>query len=417
MKITKIKAIEVLDSRGNPTVMAEVWAGTKNNYGWAIVPSGASTGEFEAVELRDGDKARYHGKGVSKAVDNINKVIAPALIGKNVTCQAAIDKLMIKLDGTPNKSKLGANAILAVSLACMYAAADAKKMAPYEYMASLYGASGDVLPAPMMNILNGGAHGDNNVDIQEFMIQPKTHKNVADAIRMGSEVFHCLRAILKGRGLNTNVGDEGGFAPNLSSNREGLEVVAQAVTNAGYKLGVDFGLTLDVAASEFYSKETRRYTFDGKQRTSKDMIAYYEELCRDFPIVSIEDGLDQDDWKGYTELTNRLGKKIQIVGDDFFCTNTKRLSKGIKMGACNSILVKLNQIGSLTETLNCIKMAHNAGYTTVISHRSGETEDTTIADLAVAVNAGQIKTGSLSRTDRTAKYNRLIRIADQLGKL
>jgi len=418
MKITKIKAIEVLDSRGNPTVMAEVWAGRNGkNYGYAIVPSGASTGEYEAVELRDGDKKRYHGKGVQKAVENVNKVIAPALIGKNVTAQAAIDKLMIKLDGTPNKAKLGANAILAVSLACMYAAADAKDMAPYAYMAQLAGKSGDVFPSPMMNIINGGAHGDNNVDIQEFMIQPKSHKNVAEAIRMGSEVFHTLRTILKERGMNTNVGDEGGFAPNLASNREGLELCVQAIEKAGYKPGTDFGLTLDVAASEFYDADKKRYNFDGQQRKTEEMISYYEQLCKDFPIVSIEDGLDQNDWKGYTELTNRLGKKVQIVGDDFFCTNTKRLKKGIGMGACNSILIKLNQIGSLTETLSCIKMAHDAGYTAVISHRSGESEDTTIADLAVATNAGQIKTGSLSRTDRVAKYNRLICIADQMGKL
>ncbi|MCL2756140.1 MAG: phosphopyruvate hydratase [Firmicutes bacterium] len=409
MKITKIDATEVLDSRGNPTVMVEVWAG-KGFYGWTIVPSGASTGEFEAVELRDGDKKRYHGKGVLKAVNNVNKVIAPALVGMNVTKQTMIDKAMNKLDGTDNKSKLGANAILGVSLACMYAAAQARKQAPYEYMGKLFGTEKMTYPMPMMNIINGGEHADNNLDIQEFMVLPVSATTVTDAIRMGSEVFHSLKKVLQEKGLNTAVGDEGGFAPNLGSNREGLEVIVEAVEKAGYKVGEDFKFTLDVAASEFYNPERRRYNFEGKELTSRQMIDYYEGLCKDFPIASIEDALDQNDWKGYVELTTRLGKRVQIVGDDFFCTNTKRLKKGIRMGACNAILVKLNQIGSLTETLACIKMAHDAGYATIISHRSGETEDTTISDLAVAVAAKQIKTGSLSRTDRTAKYNRLMRI-------
>ncbi|MCL2570725.1 MAG: phosphopyruvate hydratase [Firmicutes bacterium] len=424
MKITKIDATEVIDSRGNPTVMCEVWADT--NYGWAIVPSGASTGEFEALELRDKDKTRFHGKGVLKAIENINKIIAPHLVGKfDVTEQRKIDEAMIKLDGTENKARLGANAILGVSLACMYAAAQVKGKPPYKYLKCLALGSqcsvcemdstvGKGLPLPMMNIINGGEHADNNLDIQEFMISPIGAKTCTDAIRMGSEVFHTLRSILKSRGLNTNVGDEGGFAPNLGSNREGLELCVEAIEKSGYKAGKDFKLTLDVAASEFYHAETQKYHMDGKELTTIQLIEYYEELCRDFPISSIEDGLDQNDWDGYVEMTKRLGKKIQIVGDDFFCTNMKRLSQGIKLGACNAILIKLNQIGSLTETLDCIKMAHDAGYKTVISHRSGESEDTTISDLAVAVMAGQIKTGSMSRTDRTAKYNRLIKIEKEL---
>jgi len=411
MKITKIDATEVMDSRGNPTVMVECWAGQGGRfYGWTMVPSGASTGEFEAVELRDGDKKRYHGKGVLKAVDNVNKVIAPALVGMNVTKQTMIDRAMLKLDGTDNKSKLGANAILGVSIACMYAAAQARKTAPYKYMADLFKNDKMTYPMPMMNIINGGMHADNNLDCQEFMILPVSAKTVTDAIRMGSEVFHSLKKVLHDKGLNTAVGDEGGFAPNLASNEEGLAVIVEAIEAAGYKTGVDFKFTLDVAASEFYDAEKRRYNFDGKAMKSIQMIDYYEELCKKYPIASIEDALDQNDWRGYVELTKRLGSKVQIVGDDFFCTNVKRLKKGIKMGACNAILIKLNQIGSLTETLACIKTAHDAGYNCIISHRSGETEDTTIADLAVAVGAKQIKTGSLSRTDRTAKYNRLMRI-------
>ena len=414
MKITKIDALEVLDSRGNPTVMVEVWAGSA--YGWAIVPSGASTGEFEAVELRDGDKTRYGGKGVLKAVANVRDVIAPALVGKVDVCdQAKIDEVMIKLDGTDNKAKLGANAILGVSMACVYAAADAKGQPPYRYMADFFGNADLVLPAPMMNIINGGEHADNNLCIQEFMIQPASHKTCADGIRMGAEVFHALKKILHSKGLSTSVGDEGGFAPNLGSNKEALELISQAIESAGYKLGKDFKLTLDVAASEFFDPETKTYKFEGRELTAEQLIEYYEKLCSEFPIVSIEDGLDHNDWDGYVELTKRLGKKVQIVGDDFFCTNVNRLSQGIGIGACNAILIKLNQIGSVTETLACIKMAHDAGYKTIISHRSGETEDTTIADLAVAVAAGQIKTGSLCRTDRVAKYNRLIKIESELG--
>ena len=431
MKITKIEATEVLDSRGNPTILVEAWAGA--HYGHAIVPSGASTGEYEALELRDGDKSRYLGKGVLRAVDNVNKRIATALVGKvDVTDFAKIDRVMLDLDGTENKANLGANAILGVSLACMYAGAQAKKMPPYKYMYEMVYGQGaphipqmawagkgfwqDGLPLPMMNIINGGMHADNNLDIQEFMIQPISAKSLTEAVRMGAEVFHCLKKVLSERKLNTAVGDEGGFAPNLGSNKEGLTVVMQAIERAGYKPGKDFTLALDVAASEFYNTESQKYTMDGKELTTAQLIDYYEALCKEFPIASIEDGLDQDDWDGYVEMTKRLGKKIQIVGDDFFCTNVKRLSQGIELGACNSILIKLNQIGSLTETLACIKMAHDAGYTTVISHRSGESEDTTIADLAVATNAGQIKTGSLSRTDRVAKYNRLIRIEKELKK-
>jgi enolase len=419
MKIAKIEATEVLDSRGNPTVRVDLWT-NKGDYGWAIVPSGASTGEYEALELRDGDKARYLGKGVQKAVKNINTIIAPELIAKgfNVTEQIKIDEFMLRLDGTENKSKLGANAILGVSLAAAYAAADAKKLPPYQYMGMLYGAAAStVLPCPMMNIINGGAHADNNLDIQEFMIMPVGAKTAADAVRMGAEVFHSLKKVLKDKGLNTAVGDEGGFAPNLGSNREALSVIMTAIEKAGYKAGKDIKLALDVAASELYNTGTKRYELKGENRTmtTSELIDYYEGLVGEFPIVSIEDGLDQNDWEGYAVFTKRLGKKIQIVGDDFFVTNTARLSRGIKEKTCNSILIKLNQIGSLTETLACIKMAHDAGYTTVISHRSGETEDTTIADLAVAVNAGQIKTGSLSRTDRIAKYNRLIMIEKKLG--
>ncbi|MDR1138983.1 MAG: phosphopyruvate hydratase [Clostridiales bacterium] len=423
MKIIDIKAYEVLDSRGNPTVLAEVYAGvdkTATAYGMAIVPSGASTGEYEAVELRDGDKTRYIGKGVTKAVNNVNTTIRQALIGHDVTAQRAIDELMIKLDGTPNKATLGANAILAVSLAAARCASVAKGQEPYRYLADLYNtklgghAVGSDLPLPMMNIINGGAHADNNLDIQEFMVQPVGAKTIAQAVRMGAEVFHALKSILKSKGLLTGVGDEGGFAPSLKANREGLELCVEAVHKAGYKMGSDFKLCLDVAASEFYDDKTGKYAFDGKQLTGAEMVDYYTKLCQDFDIASIEDGLDQNDWDGYVSMTKQLGNKIQIVGDDFFCTNTTRLKDGIAKGACNAILIKVNQIGSLTETLDCIKMAHDAGYKTVISHRSGETEDTTIADIAVAVKAGQIKTGSLSRTDRVAKYNRLILIDSQL---
>ena len=428
MKIAKIEATEVLDSRGNPTIRVDLWS-DRGDYGWSIVPSGASTGEFEALELRDGDKNRYLGKGVQKAVNNINNIIAPALIGKfDVTEQTKIDNHMIQMDGTENKSKLGANAILGVSLAVSYAGAQAKGMGLqyYKYLGELYGKGSHaykgndacLLPCPMMNIINGGAHADNNLDIQEFMVMPVGAKNLHEAVRMGAEVFHTLKKVLKEKGHVTSVGDEGGFAPNLKNNREGLEVIVSAIERAGYKPGKDIMLAVDVAASEFYQAETGKYFLAGENRTmtTEELINYYEQLVRDFPIVSIEDGLDQNDWEGYVTFTKKLGSKIQIVGDDFFVTNTTRLSKGISMKACNSILIKLNQIGSLTETLQCIKMAHDAGYTTVISHRSGESEDTTIADLSVAVNAGQIKTGSLSRTDRVAKYNRLIMIEKQLDK-
>jgi len=423
MKITDIKAYEVLDSRGNPTVLAEVFASDDKTkaYGLAIVPSGASTGAYEAVELRDGDKTRYNKKGVTKAVNNVNTTIKNALIGDDVANQRALDEKMIKLDGTPNKANLGANAILAVSLAAARCAANGNGQQPYEYIAGLYKTKiagnkvGSDLPMPMMNIINGGAHADNNLDIQEFMVQPVGAKNMQEAVRMGSEVFHALKEILKKNKHVTAVGDEGGFAPNLKANREGLELCVEAVKAAGYKMGTDFKLCLDVAASEFYDESIKKYKFDGREMTAGEMVDYYAKLCEDFDIASIEDGLDQNDWEGYVAMTKRLGSKIQIVGDDFFCTNTTRLKKGIDMGACNAILIKVNQIGSLTETLDCIKMAHDAGYKTVISHRSGETEDSTIADIAVAVKAGQIKTGSLSRTDRVAKYNRLILISHWLA--
>jgi len=381
-----------------------------------MVPSGASTGEYEAVELRDGDKSRYLGKGVQKAVDNVNNIIAPALIDTfNVTDQVAIDRKMIELDGTPNKAKLGANAILGVSMAVAHAAADMHGLPLYQYLG---GFNAKQLPTPMMNIINGGSHADNSVDFQEFMIMPTGAPTFKEAIRIGAEIFHALKKVLKGKGHITSVGDEGGFAPNLGSNREALEVIVEAIQSAGYKPGVDIKIALDVAASEFYNKETKNYDLAGEGRslTVDQLIDLYEGFCKDFPIISIEDGLDENDWEGYKKLTDRLGSKVQLVGDDFFVTNTERLRKGIEAGTCNSILVKVNQIGSLTETFDCIEMAKRAGYTTVISHRSGETEDVTIADIAVAVNSGQIKTGSMSRTDRIAKYNRLLKIESQLGE-
>ncbi|MDR3021140.1 MAG: phosphopyruvate hydratase [Clostridiales bacterium] len=423
MKIMQVKAAEVLDSRGNPTVLCEVFAGDSeipSSYGMAIVPSGASTGEFEAIELRDGDNKRFNGKGVLKAVNNINSTIAEKLIGIEVSSQTEIDQILITLDGTDNKAVLGANAILAVSLACARCAALLNGQEPYQYLANLFGSDlvdnkiGVDLPLPMMNIINGGAHADNNLDIQEFMIQPCGAASICEAVRMGAEVFHALKSILQSKKLVTGVGDEGGFAPSLQSNREGLELCVEAVMKAGYKMGSDFKLCLDVAASEFFDKKTKKYNFDGKQMSTEQMIDYYQNLTRDFDIASIEDGLDQNDWDGYVSLTKKLGKKVQIVGDDFFCTNPTRLKDGIAKNACNAILIKLNQIGSLTETLDCIRIAHAAGYKTIISHRSGESEDTTIADLAVAVKAGQIKTGSLSRTDRVAKYNRLMMIERML---
>ncbi len=412
--ISDIYAREVLDSRGNPTVEVEVYTDS-GAFGRAIVPSGASTGEHEAVELRDGDKKRYLGKGVLNAVNNVNEVIAPELIGFDVTNQIAIDKLMIELDGTKNKSKLGANAILGVSMAAARAAADFLGVELYQYLG---GFNTKQLPVPMMNIINGGSHADNNVDFQEFMILPVGAKNFKEAIRMGAEVFHNLKSVLKKKGYNTGVGDEGGFAPNLGSNEEALQVIMEAIEKAGYVPGKDIFLGMDVASSEFYNKETKKYVLageGGKEFTSKELAHFYEGLIQKYPIISIEDGLDENDWEGWVYLSQLLGKKIQLVGDDLFVTNTEKLAYGIERGVANSILIKVNQIGTLTETFDAIEMAKRAGYTAVVSHRSGETEDTTIADIAVATNAGQIKTGSASRTDRIAKYNQLLRIEDQLG--
>ena len=411
-KIKSVYAREVLDSRGNPTVEVEVTTEC-GAFGSAIVPSGASTGVHEAVELRDGDKNRYLGKGTQKAVDNVNNVIAEAVIGTEVTNQREIDYKMIELDGTPNKGKLGANAILGVSLAVAKAAAASLGLPLYRYIG---GANGYVLPTPMMNIINGGAHADNNVDFQEFMIMPVNAPSFKEAIRMGAEVFHALKSVLNSKGLNTAVGDEGGFAPNLASNEDAIKTIIEAIEKAGYKPGEDVKLAMDVASSEFY--QDGKYVLPGennKSFTSKELVDFYAELCEKYPIISIEDGLDQDDWEGWDYLTEKLGGKVQLVGDDFFVTNTKRLQQGIDRGVANSILIKVNQIGTLTETLEAIEMAQKANYTAVISHRSGETEDTTIADIAVATNAGQIKTGSASRTDRIAKYNQLIRIEDRLG--
>ena len=411
--ITNIYAREVLDSRGNPTVEVEVWT-ENDSFGRALVPSGASTGAFEAVELRDEDKSRYMGKGVLKAVDNVNNIIAEQIIGMNVFFQEDIDRIMIDLDGTPNKAKLGANAILGVSVAVAKAAANELGLPLYQYIG---GINAKVLPVPMLNILNGGDHADNNVDIQEFMIMPVKAENFKEAMRIGTEIFHNLRLVLKSKGLNTSVGDEGGFAPDLSSNEEALKTIVEAIEKAGYKPGEEIKLALDVAATEMYDKEKKLYNLKGEGRTLniEEIIDYYEDLVDKYPIISIEDGLDEDDWDGWKLLTERLGKRIQLVGDDLFVTNTERLEKGIELGISNSILIKLNQIGTLTETLDTIEMAKNNGFTVVISHRSGETEDTTIADLAVAINAGQIKTGAPSRTDRVAKYNQLMRIEDMLG--
>lgn len=414
--ITDIYAREVLDSRGNPTVEVEVYT-ESGAFGRALVPSGASTGEYEAVELRDGDKSRYMGKGVIKAVNNVNEIIAPEIIGFDVTEQVAIDRAMIELDGTPNKGKLGANAILGVSMAVAHAAADFLQVPLYKYLG---GFNAKELPVPMMNIINGGSHADNNVDFQEFMILPVGAPSFKEAIRMGTEVFHNLKAVLASKGLNTAVGDEGGFAPNLGSNKEALEVIMTAIEKAGYKAGEDIFLGMDVASSEFFNKEAKTYDLVGEGRTgltSAEMVDFYEQLCNEFPIISIEDGLDENDWDGHKLLTERLGTKVQLVGDDLFVTNTKKLAEGIEKGISNSILIKVNQIGSLTETFEAIEMAKRAGYTAVVSHRSGETEDATIADIAVATNSGQIKTGSASRTDRIAKYNQLLRIEDELGEL
>ena len=417
-KIVEIRGREVLDSRGNPTVEADVIL-KSGHIGRACSPSGASTGSREALELRDGDKSRYMGKGVLQAVANINGPIREALIGFDAADQRGLDTLMIDLDGTENKSKFGANAILAVSLAAAKAAAAAKSIPLYQHIAELNGTAGKYsMPVPMMNIINGGEHADNNVDIQEFMIQPVGAKNFAEALRMGAEVFHNLKSVLSKKGMNTAVGDEGGFAPNLSSNAEALAVIKEAVEKAGYKLGTDITLALDCAASEFYEKEKGIYNLKGEGKTfsSNEFSDFLKTLTEAYPIISIEDGLDESDWNGFKYQTELLGDKIQIVGDDLFVTNTKILKEGIDKGVANSILIKLNQIGTLTETLEAIKMAKDAGYTAVISHRSGETEDATIADLAVGTAAGQIKTGSLCRTDRVCKYNQLLRIEEALGE-
>ena len=413
--ITDILAREVLDSRGNPTIEVEVYT-ESGAFGRGMVPSGASTGEHEAVELRDGDKSRYLGKGVLKAVENVNTVISEAILGFDVRDQMAIDKTMIELDGTPNKGKLGANAILGVSIAVARAAADYLDVPLYQYLG---GFNTKVLPTPMMNIINGGSHADNKVDFQEFMIMPVGAPSFKEAIRMGAEVFHSLAAVLKSKGLNTAVGDEGGFAPDLSSNEEAIVVIIEAIEKAGYKAGSDVKIAMDVASSEFYDKETGLYDLasEGRKLDAEGMVKLYEDLVSKYPIISIEDGLDENDWEGFKHLTEVLGEKVQLVGDDLFVTNTEKLARGIENGIANSILIKVNQIGTLTETFNAIEMAQKAGYTAVVSHRSGETEDATIADIAVATNAGQIKTGSMSRTDRIAKYNQLLRIEDQLGDL
>lgn len=416
-KIVKVIGREIIDSRGNPTVEAEVHL-EGGFVGLAAAPSGASTGSREALELRDGDKSRFLGKGVTKAVDAVNGPIAQALTGKDAKDQAALDKTMIDLDGTENKSKFGANAILAVSLAAAKAAAASKGMPLYEHIAELNGTAGKFsMPLPMMNIINGGEHADNNVDIQEFMIQPVGAKSIKEAVRMGSEVFHNLAKVLKGKGMSTAVGDEGGYAPNLESNAAALASIKEAVEKAGYVLGKDITLAMDCAASEFFEETTGNYNLkgEGKTFTSQEFTHYLEDLTKQYPIVSIEDGLNESDWDGFAYQTKVLGDKIQLVGDDLFVTNTKILKEGIDKGIANSILIKFNQIGSLTETLAAIKMAKDAGYTTIISHRSGETEDATIADLAVGTAAGQIKTGSMSRSDRVAKYNQLIRIEEALG--
>lgn len=410
--ITDVYAREILDSRGNPTVEVEVYLedGTISR---AAVPSGASTGMFEAVELRDGDKSRYLGKGVLKAVENVNDIIGPAIIGYDATEQVAIDKIMIELDGTPNKGKLGANAILGVSMAVAKAAAESLDLPLFQYLG---GTNAKELPVPMMNILNGGAHADNNVDIQEFMIMPVGAENFAQALRMCAEIYHTLKNVLKGKGLATGVGDEGGFAPNLGSNEEALQVICEAIKEAGLEPGKDIMLAIDAASSEFYKGGKYELAGEGKTKTATEMVDFYEELVNKYPIISIEDGLAEEDWDGWKVLTERLGKKVQLVGDDLFVTNTERLSKGITNDTANAILIKVNQIGTLTETFDAIEMAKRAGYTCVISHRSGETEDATIADIAVAVNAGQIKTGAPARSERVAKYNQLLRIEDLLAE-
>lgn len=406
--IKSIKAREILDSRGNPTVEVDVEL-ADGSMGRAAVPSGASTGAFEAVELRDGGE-RYLGKGVLSAISNIQKEISPKLVGADPFAQRAIDKLMIDLDGTANKSKLGANAILGVSLAVARAASNSKKLPLYRFIG---GESAELLPVPMMNILNGGAHADTNVDIQEFMIAPIGAKNFKEALRWGAEVYHALKSVLKKRGLATSIGDEGGFAPNLESNRAALDLIVEAITKAGYKLGSDIALAMDVAATEFYKDGS--YEFEGSKLSAQEMISYYKGLVDSYPLVSIEDPLAEDDWDGWQSITEVLGERVQLVGDDLFVTNPERLSRGISTKTANALLVKVNQIGSLTETLDAVDMAHKAGYRSMMSHRSGETEDTTIADLAVATSAGQIKTGAPARSERVAKYNQLLRIEEELG--
>jgi enolase len=410
--ITDITAREILDSRGNPTVEVEVML-DDGSWGRAAVPSGASTGAFEAVELRDGEAARYLGKGVLGAVANINEVITPELLGMEASDQRAIDEFLIELDGTENKSRLGANAILGVSLAVAKAAAESCELTLYSYIG---GCNVSTIPVPMMNILNGGAHADNNVDLQEFMIMPVGAGSFAEGLRMCAEIYHTLKGVLHERGLGTGVGDEGGFAPNLKSNEEALTVISEAVTKAGYSLGDQIMFALDPASTEFYDAERKVYVLagEGRELTSAEMVDFYAGLAERYPIISIEDGMAEEDWDGWRLITERLGDRVQLVGDDLFVTNTERLGRGIELGVANSILIKLNQIGTLTETLEAIQMAHRAGYTTVISHRSGETEDTTIADVAVAVNAGQIKTGAPARSDRVAKYNQLLRIEEEL---
>jgi enolase len=414
MEIVKVLGREILDSRGNPTVEADVLL-ADGSLGRAAVPSGASTGEHEAMELRDNDKSRYLGKGTRKAVENILHEIAPAVAGLDASDQAGLDRKMIELDGTPNKGRLGANAILAVSMAAARASAASESTPLYRYLG---GVSACLLPVPMMNILNGGAHADNSVDPQEFMIVPYGAPKFSESLRMGTEIFHTLKGVLKKRNYSTAVGDEGGFAPNLKSNEEALEVVMEAITKAGFKPGEQIGIALDPAASEFYDATKKKYVFkksDKSERTSEEMVEFWADWVKQYPIVSIEDGMAEDDWDGWKTITEVLGKKIQLVGDDLFVTNVQRLATGIEKGIANSILVKVNQIGSLTETLESMAMAAKAGYTAIVSHRSGETEDAFIADLAVGTNAGQIKTGSASRTDRIAKYNQLLRIEEELG--
>lgn len=411
-EIIDVTAREILDSRGNPTVEVDVYL-EDGSFGRAAVPSGASTGAHEALELRDKDQDRYLGKGVLKAVDNVENIIAPEVLGLDALDQIMVDRAMMELDGTPHKEKLGANAILGVSLAVAKAAADSLELPLYRYLG---GVGGCLLPMPMMNILNGGEHADNNVDIQEFMVIPKSADSVRTAVRMGAEVFHNLRGVLKSRGYNTAVGDEGGFAPNLKSNEEALDVIVEAISKAGYEPGEDVFLALDVAATELYEDGKYHFSSAGQSLSTEETIAFYERLTTNYPVISIEDGLAEDDWAGWAQMTSRLGDATQLVGDDIFVTNKERLERGIKEGVANSILVKVNQIGTLTETLETVEMAMKAGYTSVISHRSGETEDTTIADLAVALNAGQIKTGAPSRTDRVAKYNQLMRIEEDLGE-